>query len=133
MLLRCPQDCVLADGSVNADSEATGAMCWRGRLAICWAVGRCSRHVPCPPAPAVLAAAAQWFDRNLQLMPAAQRKQRIDAICSLVRFPSVPPVILLSLYAAAEFLQEFDPDGQLLTLAVSSVAGTLLAATRTLI
>jgi hypothetical protein len=66
----------------------------------------------------VLAAFAFWAQQNIKETDADAR-QRIAAICSLIRFPDIPASVLLSYHKCHSFMRTFDPDRELLCMAVS--------------
>ncbi len=74
--------------------------------------------------PAVLAAFAFWAQRNIKETDADAR-QRIAAICSLIRFPDIPASVLLSYHLCQSFMRTFDPDNRLQCMAVSRCSSDL--------
>jgi len=74
---------------------------------------------------AVLAAFALWADANIAVTPAEplapEQRQLIAAICSRIRFPKVPPGVLLNYWACYKWLQAYDTNKDLLLRAVSTV------------
>ena len=85
-----PQDCVLADGSVQADTEAT-----------------------------VLAAFCCWVE-SVPAGDQARRDtdERVAAILSRIRLPAISPPLLHCFWAQFAFLRRWDRDGQILLRAV---------------
>ncbi len=74
----------------------------------------------------MLAAFAFWGQRNIK-ETGADARQRIAAICRLIRFPDIPACVLLSYHKCHSFMRTFDPDRELLCLAVSRQQEDLLA------
>ncbi len=74
---------------------------------------------------AVLAAFAIWADANIAAEPPTpltpQQRERIAAVCSRIRFPEVPPNVLLNYWDCYEWLQAYDPNKELLLRAVSGL------------
>lgn len=69
---------------------------------------------------AVLGAFAFWADTNVTAEPLApEERQRITAVCSRIRFPEVPPDVLINYWTAFTWLQQYDPGKELLLRAVS--------------
>jgi len=84
-----------------------------------------TRLTGCLPSllPAVLAAFALWAEANITATPLApEQKERIAAVCSRIRFPAVPPDVLLNYWACFKWLQAYDPNKDLLLRAVGSLA-----------
>ena len=63
-------------------------------------------------------------DANIAVTPAEplapEQRDRVAAICSRIRFPKVPPGVLLNYWACSKWLQAYDPNKDLLR-AVSAV------------
>jgi len=72
---------------------------------------------------AVLAAFAIWADANITAEPLAslapEQRERVAAVCSRIRFPEVPPDVLLNYWTCFKWLQEYDKTKELLLRAVS--------------
>lgn len=67
----------------------------------------------------MLAAFALWADANIAAGPLSPAdRQRIAAVCSRIRFPDVPPDVLLNYWAAFKWLQLYDSGKKLLLRAV---------------
>ena len=87
--------------------------------------------------PAVLAAFAYWAEHNINSEDddedeedeGEEECERIQAICSRIRFPDIPASILLSYYSHFKFMRWFDPDKELLLRAVSELQLHALACT----
>lgn len=86
----CTQDCVLADGSVRCNAEVTilAAFCF-------WA------------------GSGQAGDE-----PRRDAAANVEAICSRIRLPEIPPGLLHCYWAQFSFLRRFDPGQHILLRAV---------------
>ncbi len=68
----------------------------------------------------MLAAFALWANANIAVGPMApEQRERVAAVCSRIRFPDVPPDVLLNCWACFKWLQAYDPNKDLLLRAVS--------------
>ena len=67
----------------------------------------------------MLAAFAYWAELNIKEGDAG-KEERIQAICSRIRFPDIPASVLLNYHAHYPFMRWFDPDKELLMRAVRS-------------
>lgn len=76
---------------------------------------------------AVLAAFALWANENIDCEPLElEQRSWISAICSRIRFPDVPPDVLLNYWMRYEWLQAYDPSKDLLMRAVRAGGWCLL-------
>ncbi|KAI7842075.1 hypothetical protein COHA_004271 [Chlorella ohadii] len=83
------------------------------------------RHVQADSEATVLAAFALWASANIFATVAltTEQRDRIAAVCSRIRFPKVPPGVLLVCYLACfKWLQRFDPNKDLLLRAITTAA-----------
>ena len=71
---------------------------------------------------AVLAAFALWANANIaDVRLADDARGRIAAVCSCIRFPEVPPDVLINYWACFSWLQQYDRNRDLLLRAVSAL------------
>ena len=72
----------------------------------------------------MLAAFALWADTNIAVEPLRDAsRERTAAICSRIRFPEVPPDVLLNYWTAFSWLQQYDSGKELVLRAVRSQKG----------
>ena len=73
------------------------------------------------------AAFALWENANIaDVRLADDARDRIAAVCSLIRFPEVPPDVLINYWACFSWLQQYDRNRDLL-LRVHSRRDALIA------
>ncbi|KAI7842076.1 hypothetical protein COHA_004272 [Chlorella ohadii] len=71
----------------------------------------------------VLAAFALWADANINCEPEALvHRVWVAAVCSRIRFPEVPPDVLLNYWTSFKWLQAYDPNRDLLLCALATAA-----------
>ena len=105
------------DCHVHADTEATGGVQPQGCIDTPASLACLTHSLACLQCWAHLHSGRK---KNIAAEPLApEERQRIAAVCSRIRFPDVPPDVLINYWTAFQWLQQYDPGKELLLRAVS--------------